>query len=163
MHKLINILSFLFILFLSGCAIKKTEIENQFSERFFLEKYTNYIRDIESKKFPKNIEQHYSKRRVDQLKSFTDGEITFQDVTWEILGSYMPINSIKKHFLKMKSEEIICLTVIGASFQLEPMYVNILFVNQAEAEWRIDKIQGAVFTDKVEPELPNSAICPENT
>lgn len=166
MLKLISLLSLAILL--SGCVINNHDKVSPLTKELFLNKYKTYIRDIQEKKFPGNIENHYTQRRVEELTSYANGDIKPKDVVWEVQSSYMPISSIEDSFFKVESEKTSCLTVIGKSFQGENMYVNILFVNQAgfdqtDFEWRMEKILGAVFTEKVKPEFPDTATCPDNS
>lgn len=164
MRILINVAVFFTVFLALGCAHKDTKHQEKLpSKQFFLDQYTTYIRDIQSLNFPGNIEQHYSIDTIASIKSHSEkGEITPQDVSWQVQSSYMPVSSFKNSFLKYKSSESACLTIIGLSHQEEPMYVSLEFVNQAISQWRIDKIHGFVFTDKVTPEFPQNAVCPKD-
>lgn len=164
MHRLISTALFFTIFLALGCAHKATNNQKKLpAKQFFLDRYTAYIRDIQSLTFPGNIEEHYSKSTINTIKSYAEGdEITPKDVSWEVQSSYMPVSSLKNSFLKYQSNKSVCLTMIGLSYQKEPMYVNLEFVNQAISEWRIDRIHGVVFTDKVTPEFPKNAVCPKD-
>ena len=125
---------------------------------YFLEKYIAYVKDIESSKYPKNIEEHRTKEFIDYFET-KYGEILPHHLGWDVQASFMKRSSIKNTFFSKDGLDS-CITLIGKNFQDIPMVLDVRFVEESE-DWRIEKFHGKIFESPVEPRYPNKASCPD--